>query len=130
MTDVNNVCGCVLICVRIDDDDDTAALLAELERIKNERAEEARVKAEAARAADLDATRDEFASGNPLLDLAGPSSRAADAATGGDFKTKRRWDDDVVFRNQSRDEPKVGKRFINDTIRSDFHKRFLNKYIK
>jgi len=25
---------------------------------------------------------------------------------------------------------KVAKRFINDTIRSDFHKRFLSKYIK
>ena len=41
-----------------------------------------------------------------------------------------RWDDDVVFRNQTRNEPKKQKRFINDTIRSDFHKRFLNKYIK
>ena len=41
-----------------------------------------------------------------------------------------RWDDDVVFRNQTRNEPKRQKRFINDTIRSDFHRRFLNKYIK
>lgn len=40
------------------------------------------------------------------------------------------WDDDVVFRNQSRGEPKAAKRFINDTIRSDFHRKFLNKYIK
>ena len=60
-----------------------------------------------------------------MLDLADGG-----AGGGADFKTKRRWDDDVVFRNQARDAPKVGKRFINDTIRSDFHKRFLNKYIK
>ena len=42
---------------------------------------------------------------------------------------KRRWDDDVVFRNQA-NEPKVQRRFINDTVRSDFHKRFLNRYIR
>ena len=73
------------------------------------------------------ARADELATGNPLLDLADGGSGAPANA---DFKTKRRWDDDVVFRNQARDAPKVGKRFINDTIRSDFHKRFLNKYIK
>jgi protein CWC15 len=101
-------------------DDDTAALLAELERIKAERAAEARAKAAEEDAAAMDKRKDELATGNPLLDL----------GASGDFRTKRRWDDDVVFRNQARDEPKVGKRFINDTIRSDFHKRFLNKYIK
>eukprot|EP00983_Pelagomonas_calceolata_P081822 1155712-Pelagomonas_calceolata.AAC.6 len=41
-----------------------------------------------------------------------------------------RWDDDVVFKNQTRSEPKAQKRFINDTIRNDFHKRFLEKYIR
>ena len=43
---------------------------------------------------------------------------------------KRRWDEDVVFRNQARGEPKAARRFINDTIRNDFHKRFLDKYMK
>jgi hypothetical protein len=41
-----------------------------------------------------------------------------------------RWDDDVIFKNQARgvdDQPK--KRFINDMLRSDFHKKFLHKYI-
>jgi len=56
--------------------------------------------------------------GNPLL-------RAGEG-----FGVKRRWDDDVVFRNQARIEPEVKKRFINDTIRNDFHKKFLSKYIK
>lgn len=41
-----------------------------------------------------------------------------------------RWDDDVVFKNQARGEKKARKRFINDVIRSDFHRRFLGKYIK
>ena len=45
-------------------------------------------------------------------------------------KVKRRWNDDVVFRNQARDEPDVKKRFINDTIRNDFHRSFLKKFVK
>ena len=36
-----------------------------------------------------------------------------------------RWDDDVVFRNQGKTEKKP-KRFINDTIRNDFHVNFMN----
>ena len=44
---------------------------------------------------------------------------------------KRRWNDDVVFKNQARDEPEKKKAsFINDTIRNDFHKSFLKKYVK
>ena len=46
------------------------------------------------------------------------------------FQVKRRWNDDVVFRNQTKDEPEQKKRFINDTIRSDFHRSLLKKYIK
>jgi protein CWC15 len=45
-------------------------------------------------------------------------------------QVKRRWNDDVVFRNQAKDEVNVKKRFINDTIRNDFHKSFLKKYVK
>ena len=43
---------------------------------------------------------------------------------------RRRWNEDVVFRNQAKGEPKPKKRFINDTVRNDFHKRFLNKFIR
>jgi protein CWC15 len=46
------------------------------------------------------------------------------------LQVKRRWNDDVVFRNQAKDEVNVKKRFINDTIRNDFHKSFLKKYVK
>ncbi len=59
--------------------------------------------------------------GNPLM------SAAAGEPT---FAVKRRWDEDVVFKNQARSEPKQQKRFINDTIRSDFHRRFLERYVK
>jgi protein CWC15 len=30
----------------------------------------------------------------------------------------------------ARSEPDVRKRFVNDTIRNDFHRRFLGKYMK
>ena len=35
-----------------------------------------------------------------------------------------------MFRNQTRTEPKKPRRFVNDTVRSDFHRRFLTKYIQ
>jgi len=57
--------------------------------------------------------------GNPLLDFDGTK----------DSTVKRKWNDDVVFRNQTKGEQEVKKRFINDTIRNDFHKSFLKKYI-
>lgn len=38
---------------------------------------------------------------------------------------KRSWHEDTVFKHQSRSEPPLKKRFINDTVRSDFHRRFL-----
>lgn len=40
------------------------------------------------------------------------------------------WDDDVIFKNQARGtEDRSKKRFVNDMLRSDFHRRFLTKYI-
>ena len=98
--------------------DDEAELLAELERIKKERAEEQARKQKEETAEKEAQVREEVAMGNPLLNQ--------DAS----FQVKRRWDDDVVFKNQARGEPKLQKRFINDTIRNDFHKRFLTRYIK
>uniref|UniRef100_A0A7S3RAR0 Cwf15/Cwc15 cell cycle control protein n=1 Tax=Dunaliella tertiolecta TaxID=3047 RepID=A0A7S3RAR0_DUNTE len=103
-----------------EEEDEEAALLAELERIKKERAEEARKKALEEEARIGKEKEKELVGGNPLLALAGDVT----------FNVKRRWDDDVVFKNQTRSEPKAQKRFINDTIRNDFHKRFLEKYIR
>mmetsp|Transcript_17550 Transcript_17550/g.30113 ORF Transcript_17550/g.30113 Transcript_17550/m.30113 type:complete len:234 (+) Transcript_17550:75-776(+) len=103
-----------------DDEDEEAALMAELDRIKKERAEEARKKANEQAAEDAKEKEKELMTGNPLLGLGQDVS----------FSMKRRWDEDVVFKNQARSEPKAVKRFINDTIRSDFHKRFLTRYIR
>ncbi|KAJ9551222.1 hypothetical protein OSB04_015267 [Centaurea solstitialis] len=102
-----------------DDEDDTEALLAELEQIKKERAEEKLRKEREEQEEELKLKEAELIRGNPLLNNATTS-----------FNVKRRWDDDVVFKNQARGETKQQKRFINDTIRSDFHRKFLQKYMK
>ncbi|GMN44124.1 hypothetical protein TIFTF001_013320 [Ficus carica] len=101
-----------------DDEDDTEALMAELEQIRKERAEEKLRKEREEREEELKAKEAELLRGNPLLN--NPTS----------FNVKRRWDDDVVFKNQARGETKTPKRFINDTIRNDFHRKFLHKYMK
>jgi protein CWC15 len=107
-----------------DDEDDTAALMAELQRIKKERAVE-QAKLEAEKRAEEERIRAEnILSGNPLLNYTGP-------ATKGDMTVKRRWDEDVVFKNCARaDDSGKGKTFINDCLRSDFHRKFMEKYIK
>jgi len=103
-----------------DDEDDTEALLAELEQIKKERAEEMARKERLQQEEELKTKEAELMRGNPLLNFNNPTN----------FNVKRRWDDDVVFKNQARGESKLAKRFINDTIRSDFHRKFLQKYMK
>ena len=105
-----------------DDEDEEAALQAELAKIRNERAA-MKARADAEAVADEQAQMEEAAlTGNPLLNSTASSSNG---------KLKRRWNDDVVFRNQARSEPDQNKkRFINDTVRNDFHKRFLNKFMK
>jgi len=106
------------------DEDDTSELLAELARIKRERANENHKK-EVEKVAEAEKIRKEtILSGNPLLNT-GP------AESGGQFNVKRRWDDDVVFKNCAKGQDDDKKdRFINDTIRSEFHKKFMSKYIR
>jgi protein CWC15 len=45
------------------------------------------------------------------------------------FALKRKWTEETIFRNQSRDEPTERQRFVNDTVRSDFHRKVLRRYI-
>ncbi|KAI0382907.1 Cwf15/Cwc15 cell cycle control protein [Hypomontagnella monticulosa] len=102
-----------------DEEDEEAELQRELEKIRRERAEK-REKEERERAAAEEAERErDIALGNPLLN---PKN----------FNMKRRWDDDVVFKNQARGTEDKGKKkeFINDLLRSDFHKRFMSKYVR
>lgn len=99
-------------------DGEEELLMRELEKIKREREEEEqkRQMEELEKKEREDKAR--VLTANPLLML--------DEV---DRDLKRRWDDDVIFKNQAKDLPKPKKRFINDTVRSDFHKKFLARYI-
>lgn len=95
--------------------DDPAELRAELNRIKQERLEEELKKEQEQREKD-DLIR---------------SSRYGSESLADGFSIKRRWDDDVPFKNCARGdlEPKR-KLYVNDTLRQEFHKKFMDKYIK
>lgn len=117
-----------MVLANSDDEDDTAELLRELEKIKRERAEEKERQERIQREEEEKAREAQVAAGNPLLDM--PEGSALSSGPK-DFSVKRRWDEDVIFKNQARgmdDKPK--KRFINDTLRSDFHRKFMNKYVQ
>ncbi|KAH9067508.1 Cwf15/Cwc15 cell cycle control protein [Lactarius vividus] len=116
-----------------DEEDDTAELLRELEKIKRERAaEQARV--EQAEAEATEAERDaRIATANPLLNLAAALGNAPGINTTapGTFAVKRRWDDDLVFKNQAvGDKDKPQGQFVNDLLRTEFHKKFMSRFIK
>lgn len=85
-----------------DSDDDDAELKRELERVRRERIEK-REREERERAEkEQEEKEKDIALGNPLLNKP-------------DFNIKRRWDDDVVFKNQARGTEDKGKKkeFIN-----------------
>jgi hypothetical protein len=99
------------------DSDEEAELARELDKIKRERQEQA-----ALRLREESELQRRLASGAAsVMD----DSASVSASVGG----KRRWDADVVFHGQAKEQPKA-KRFINDTIRNDFHRAFLKKYIR
>lgn len=102
-------------------EDETAELMRELEKIKREREEDRRKKEAERERAEAERRDNEVKFGNPLL---------AAQQGAADFNVKKRWHEEVVFKNQAKDEPQKKKRFINDTIRNDFHKKFLAKYIQ
>eukprot|EP00922_Rhytidocystis_sp_ex-Travisia-forbesii_P039194 GHVS01058326.1.p1 GENE.GHVS01058326.1~~GHVS01058326.1.p1 ORF type:complete len:235 (+),score=79.21 GHVS01058326.1:116-820(+) len=103
--------------------DEEDELRRELEAIKQERLEEElKKKVEYAKEHE-DETRDKILRGNPLL--TNQSAADDDEAVG----IGRAWDDDVVFKNQTKGRLKQKKTFINDAVRSDFHKKFMTKYI-
>jgi hypothetical protein len=100
-----------------DSDDEEAELARELDKIKRERQEQA-----ALRLREESELQHRLASGAAsVMD----DSASVSASVGG----KRRWDADVVFHGQAKEQPKA-KRFINDTIRNDFHRAFLKRYIR
>ena len=89
-----------------EDEDDSAELMRELDKIKRERALEKETAERARIESELALKEEEALVGNPLL------------ATG--FAVKKRWDEDVIFKNQAKPGAgsgganAAGKRFIND----------------
>ncbi|TNV76051.1 hypothetical protein FGO68_gene12850 [Halteria grandinella] len=67
---------------------------------------------------------EEILTANPLL-----NQDISEQQTGV-YSLKKRWYEETVFKNQSRTAPKQKKTFINDTVRSDFHRKFLNRFIQ
>ena len=121
-----------------DEEDDTAELMRELARIKREREEDkARKEREAAALAERESAEGAMR-GNPLLTkglasalgASGVSAAAAHANGSGSAAVKRRFGDDTVFSHTCSAEPEARKRFINDVIRSDFHRNFLRKFVQ
>jgi protein CWC15 len=108
-----------------DDDDDDEELYKELAKLKKERQMEQERKEQEEQAVQQRQQREQALVSNPLL-----QPEFSDTTSDNSFSLKRKWNDDVIFKNQARDEPKTKKRFINDTIRNDFHRKFLDKYMK
>jgi len=108
-----------------DSDDDTAILMAELNKIKAEKAKDEAEKEMRKRDEDEQIRMENILSGNPLL-----KEKYSDQGKS-DMKIKKRWDDDVVFKNCSRAEPDNKETtFINDSLRNEFHRKFMDKYVK
>lgn len=96
-----------------DEEDDPEELMAELNKIKMERQaeEEKREREQREKEERIRSNHDDDALST--------------------FSVKRSWDDDVPFKNCARDEPDPKRKlYINDTLRQEFHKRFMDKYIR
>eukprot|EP00922_Rhytidocystis_sp_ex-Travisia-forbesii_P039189 GHVS01058320.1.p1 GENE.GHVS01058320.1~~GHVS01058320.1.p1 ORF type:complete len:231 (+),score=52.45 GHVS01058320.1:89-781(+) len=112
-----------------DEEDEEAELRRELEAIKQERLEDERKKKLEYDKEHEDETRDKILRGNPLLTNQPVTSEGTDDSGEMSVGIGRAWDDDVVFKNQTKGKLKQKKTFINDAVRSDFHKKFMTKYI-
>ena len=102
-------------------DDSEAELQLEMQRIQKERQAAAQRKAQADAERKKKEEEEEALRGNPLMNMTGDDTEQT---------MKRRWDDDVLFKNQAADEPPTKRRYINDTVRNDFHRKFMERYFK
>lgn len=105
-----------------EDDEEEAALLREYVKIKKEREDQQRKKEEEKAKQIEDQQNEELLTDHPLYNKEEESE--------GIYSLGRKWYDETVFKNQARIQKKDKKRFINDTVRSDFHRNFLNKFIQ
>lgn len=104
-----------------DDDEDEELLRQELENIRKEREAQRRREVQGKKIQE----QIELSS-NPLVPNQQPDNKPGGAD---EFSVKRRWNDDTIFKVKYVN-PEDKKRFINDTTKSDFHRRFMDKYIR
>jgi protein CWC15 len=106
-----------------DGEADERALMLELEKIKQ--AKQAAEKRSQDEQAQRDAIAEEAAvrNSNPLM-------RPDEDVGAEDYTIKRKWYEETVFRNQARAVPKQSEQFINDPTRNNFHKDFMDRFIK
>lgn len=105
----------------LESEDDEELLLQELEKIKKERLDQLE-KSELS-------NQQRVLTGNPLSN---PTLRENGDSL---VQVKRRWNDDIVFRNNTKmtkaeSDKSFNKNFINDPLRSEFHRHFLNRFFK
>ncbi|KAJ9474636.1 hypothetical protein PHBOTO_005097 [Pseudozyma hubeiensis] len=120
-----------------DSEDEQTQLLLELEKIKAERLAEKTRLAQFNNATETLSRQEEIARGNPLLNLQNAFQRASPQPTeeNPSFAVSKRWDHDVIFKNQASAAGNTGRQdgkggFVNDLTRSEFHRKFMNRYIK
>jgi protein CWC15 len=104
-------------------EEDEELLRLEIEKIRKERQETKRRQTQEKKIKEQIELADKC---NPLNDPVTFSS----PEEGNNLQTTPKWTDDSVFRVDYRTGKGPEKRFINDTTKSDFHRRFMDKYFK
>ena len=107
--------------------------MREYEKLKAEREQERQKKDQEKLEELKKREQEEIMSSNPLLTSCMQS--AVGKSEFGDtqqnqYSLKRRWNEETVFKNQAKNIPQAKKRFINDTVRNDFHNKFMGKYMQ
>ncbi|CRH02983.1 cell cycle control protein cwf15, putative [Plasmodium relictum] len=105
-----------------EDDDEEKELLRELENLKREKLE--KLKKEKEEQEIMKNRKNNVLTNNPLINL----EDSSDNEDSEQNIKKRKWTDEAIFRNTCKKKEKTIS-FINDTVRSAFHKKFLFKYI-
>ncbi len=121
------------------EEDSEEELMRELEKIKREQAEENKRKNEVIKEKmekemiSLNEKKEEKETENSIgisFDLNNNNYSSFSLSKPEEFSLKKKWYEESLFKNQSRKVIKPKKRFINDSVHSDFHYIFLDKAIQ
>ncbi|CAG9483524.1 pre-mRNA-splicing factor CWC15, putative [Plasmodium vivax] len=107
------------------EDEEEKELLRELENLKREKMEKERQEKLAQER--LQSKKNNVLTNNPLINLEDNNSDNEEGEGEGASR-KRKWTEEAIFRNTCEKKEKRST-FINDTVRTAFHKKFLFKYI-